>query len=87
MTDASFDDITVRDICDNCQISKATFYRYYLDKYDLLAHVYQSFVSPLIDNIENIDDHRWKNMLEDALAVEAFLEDSLFAGLPLTQDM
>lgn len=69
MTEEPFDNITVRDICDNCRISKATFYRYYLDKYDLLAHVYQSYVSPLIDNIENIDDYSWKNMLEDALAI------------------
>ena len=31
-----FNSVTVKDICDNAMVNRATFYRHYTDKYDLL---------------------------------------------------
>ncbi len=35
-----FDKITVREICESCEISKPTFYKYFVDKYDVAARIY-----------------------------------------------
>lgn len=34
--------ITVKDICDNCNLSTRTFYKYYKDKYDLINNCFES---------------------------------------------
>lgn len=39
MQEKRFDDITVNDICDQAEISRTTFYHYYIDKYDWLEKV------------------------------------------------
>ena len=39
--------ITVREICKEADINRATFYRYYLDVYDLLDHIQTDFVNDL----------------------------------------
>lgn len=35
-----FDDITVKELCDVCEISKPTFYKYYQDKYHVAERIY-----------------------------------------------
>ena len=47
MGDRPFDDVTVLDICDKALITRATFYKYYEDKYHLIMCV-------LDDHIENL---------------------------------
>ena len=37
--------ITVSEICEKCDINRATFYRYYLDVYDLLDKIEEDFVN------------------------------------------
>lgn len=37
----SFNDITIKDICDNAMISRSTFYSHYKDKHDLLEHLFE----------------------------------------------
>ncbi len=36
LTTKSFEDITTRDICTHAKVHRSTFYKYYVDKYDLL---------------------------------------------------
>ena len=47
MTETTFDNITVYDLCARAGIRRATFYKHFEDKYDLLAKV----VTVIIDNI------------------------------------
>lgn len=50
-----FSNITVTEICDQAEINRRTFYRYYIDKQDLLRDVYvECFFSKL--EIEEEDD-------------------------------
>ena len=39
--------ITVSEICEIADINRATFYRYYLDVYDLLDHIEEDFIDEL----------------------------------------
>ena len=32
--------ITVRDICETCQISRTTFYKYYKDPYEIIQYIF-----------------------------------------------
>ncbi|MBE6128200.1 MAG: TetR family transcriptional regulator [Erysipelotrichaceae bacterium] len=54
--------ITIREITDNCGYSPATFYRYFKDKYDLIAWDY---VRELEDTVGGIgrDDYTWPKAL------------------------
>jgi len=46
-----FADVTVRDIAERAMVNRSTFYRHYLDKYDLLSQ-YIEGLSELIDSHE-----------------------------------
>ncbi len=48
--------ITVSEICKLADINRATFYRYYLDVYDLLDKIEEEFVSTLKTANENVND-------------------------------
>ncbi len=50
-TEKGFAQVTVRDIAERAMVNRATFYRHYEDKYDLLAH-YMEELSGLIDSDE-----------------------------------
>ena len=50
--------ITVTEICEIADINRATFYRYYIDIYDLLKNIQDSFIgeikeSDVVNNISN----------------------------------
>lgn len=56
----TFDKITVREIADEAEVHRKTFYYYFADKYELLAFVYQRFIveaprreKPLTITLEN----------------------------------
>ncbi len=55
----SFENITIQNIADECEISRTTFYRNFKDKYDLMNWVYQKeldkFSSSLIDKKGNYE--------------------------------
>lgn len=43
LTDKSFDDVQVQDICEKAQVSRTTFYRHFRDKYDLVNWTYEHY--------------------------------------------
>jgi len=56
----TFDKITVREIADEAEVHRKTFYYYFADKYELLAFVYEHFIveaprreQPLTLTLEN----------------------------------
>ena len=58
------DKITIQEIVDNCDYSPATFYRYFKDKYDLIAWEHTRAVAEIVDQTSE-DDYRWKQTLYD----------------------
>jgi AcrR family transcriptional regulator len=42
--------ISVMELCKKCDINRATFYRYYIDIYDLLKNIQDSFVSEIVNS-------------------------------------
>ncbi|MCY7939610.1 TetR/AcrR family transcriptional regulator [Bacillus inaquosorum] len=47
MSEKSFDDITIKDICDRADLSRKTFYLRYIDKYDLLDKLIEEHLNEL----------------------------------------
>ena len=45
--------ITIQEIVDNCQLSPATFYRNFTDKYDLISWEYARNFDARFDNIDD----------------------------------
>ena len=50
-----FDKITVRDIVEECNINRNTFYYYYSDIYDLLDEIFQKEMKLMLDSHKNGD--------------------------------
>jgi AcrR family transcriptional regulator len=48
-----FDSVTVKDICEQAMVNRATFYRHYVDKYDLLDQ-YMNELSELLDQSQGV---------------------------------
>lgn len=48
LTRRSFDDICVTDICGRANVHRSTFYKYYVDKYELLEVRFRAMVGELI---------------------------------------
>lgn len=60
----TIDKITIRDITENCDYSSATFYRYFKDKYDLIAWDYAQFLETIVGRTDAAD-FRWRQALTD----------------------
>ena len=58
----SIDKITIQEIVDNCEYSPATFYRYFKDKYDLIAWEHTRAVAEIMDQI-SANNCPWKQSL------------------------
>ena len=56
------ENITIKEITDNCGYSPGTFYRQFKDKYDLIAWDYAKEVEQNIGKIGR-DGHTWKQAL------------------------
>lgn len=67
----SFEKITIQNITDNCQLTRATFYRHFKDKYDLMNWIYYHKIQSFLD--ENPDISSWKNLLN---TVAFFLQEN-----------
>lgn len=52
-----FNDITAKDIMAEAKVSKATFYRYFKDKYDVMNYNYKSILDEAL-NAEGIGNYR-----------------------------
>ena len=51
ITEQGFDAITVGDIAERAMINRATFYRHYQDKYDLVAKIFEETADQLVENL------------------------------------
>ena len=58
--------IIIKDITDNCEMSPATFYRHFRDKYELMAWDYVNSCSKILDQI-GTDGYQWKDSLTDGI--------------------
>ena len=54
ITEKGFDAITVGDIAERAMINRATFYRHYQDKYDLVANIFEETTNELLENMKPI---------------------------------
>lgn len=61
--------ITVSEICKISDINRATFYRYYLDVYDLLDKIQEDFITELKDASSNEDTYTVSTFSKELLNV------------------
>ena len=63
--------ITVSEICNIADINRATFYRYYLDVYDLLDHIESDFIEELKEayNINDMNEYSVSSFSKALLSV------------------
>ena len=63
--------ITVTEICEISDINRGTFYRYYMDVYDLLKNIEQEFINEIKSSpsIENIEDHSIYSFTKGILSI------------------
>jgi AcrR family transcriptional regulator len=54
ITKKGFEAITVDDIAERAMINRATFYRHYQDKYDLVAKIFEETVGSLVEHVEHM---------------------------------
>jgi len=52
VTEKGFDAITVGDIAERAMINRATFYRHYQDKYDLVVKIFEETTNQLVENMK-----------------------------------
>jgi AcrR family transcriptional regulator len=52
ITEKGFDAITVGDIAERAMINRATFYRHYQDKYDLVAKIFEEAANHLVEDMK-----------------------------------
>lgn len=65
--------ITVSELCEKSDINRATFYRYYMDIYDLLEKLEQELIDELKEILPNYSDCSMKEVIKEFLKV--FLEN------------
>lgn len=46
------DDVSVKEICMVCEISRQTFYKYYKDKYEIPGAIYSRVIRQVLDNFD-----------------------------------
>ena len=66
LSEKDINKITVSEICKIADVNRATFYRYYLDVYDLLNHIEQDFEEEL-KNAYHPETNEESQALEDWL--------------------
>lgn len=52
ITEKGFDAITVGDIAERAMINRATFYRHYEDKYDLVARIFEDAANHMVEDMK-----------------------------------
>lgn len=69
ITEKGFEAITVGDIAERAMINRATFYRHYQDKYDLVTRIFEETTNRLVENMKSFSkdsdpDEKKENFLE-----------------------
>ena len=54
ITEKGFEAITVGDIAERAMINRATFYRHYQDKYDLVAKIFEETADYLVKEVKSV---------------------------------
>lgn len=52
----NLEDISINNIVENCEVSRATFYRYFKDKYDLMDQYYQHQIREICKALHESND-------------------------------
>ena len=60
----SFKKISVKDIVNDCGLSKTSFYNHFRDKYDLIAWIYSTDAEKIMRKVD-YKNYVWKNTLAD----------------------
>jgi AcrR family transcriptional regulator len=77
-----FDAVTVTALCDRALVGRATFYRYYTDKFDLAARVFEDALDDLLDSVDDATvthRQRWVGFLDHVAG-----NDRLYRALLVT---
>jgi len=53
--------ITIKEICENADINRATFYAHYSDQYDLLRKIEDEFLDNIRNYINELDQKKYKD--------------------------
>ncbi len=69
IAEQGFDAITVGDIAERAMINRATFYRHYQDKYDLVAKIFEETANHLIENMKPTSKDTGQSKTENLLEV------------------
>ena len=65
ITEKGFESITVGDIAERAMINRATFYRHYQDKYELVAKIFEETANQLVENMKPIRKDTRQNALDN----------------------
>lgn len=57
LTTTPFDKVTINDIAESALINRSTFYVHFLDKYDLLQHIFEDVLIQEQIDTSHIDQH------------------------------
>jgi len=74
ITEKGFDAITVGDIAERAMINRATFYRHYQDKYDLVAKIFEETANQLVENMKPLhkDTHQGETKSPPEIWIQLF---------------
>lgn len=72
LAEKGFDAITVGDITERAMINRATFYRHYLDKYDLVAKIFEETADYLVEHMKPL--HKDPGHLETGNPPEVWIQ-------------
>ena len=61
-----FQRVTVQDILNEAQVSRATFYKFFSDKHELMHLYYRSFMDRTIE--QDFNGHNWREIAEHLLS-------------------
>ncbi|MBQ5317990.1 MAG: TetR/AcrR family transcriptional regulator [Oscillospiraceae bacterium] len=80
--DKSLEKLTVKELCEEAQINKSTFYVYYNDVYDLSDKVEDEIVSEVVKNFDSdvIDTVKFSKYLFNAYGAQGTLISTVFSG-------
>ncbi len=76
MADKSIHKISVREICEEAQINRTTFYKYYASQYDLLKDM-ENEVLTQIDNDLGVSEERSRDDLHLLIKIVTYIQDNL----------
>ena len=80
-----FNKISVKEICDNADINRTTFYNYYDDQYDLLSNIEDNFINDINTLLKKYDFFNSNRVNVDTMLLEIlnYIKDNKLIFLSL----